>query len=279
MRPDQDLSALLRRYGLRPQKKLGQNFLVDEAALRWIVEAAQIQPGQSILEIGPGLGSLTCFLAEAAGRVVCVELDPALIHPLEEILGPYPNVEIVSGDILRLDPSQLMGGKEPYLVVANIPYYITSALVRHLIETAQPPEALVLTVQLEVAERICAQAGQMSMLALSVQVYGQPQIVARIPAEAFYPSPQVDSAAIRVLLYPEPVVSRPQLPLFFRLAKAGFSQKRKTLRNALSGGMRWSTGEAEALLGRANIDPMRRAETLSLEEWKRLVEVLPETGE
>lgn len=269
-----DIPALLRHYGLRPQKKLGQNFLIDDAALRKVVEAARIKPDQAVLEIGPGLGSLTCLLAENAARVVCVELDQQLIRPLEEILGPYPNVEIVSGDILRLDPARLMRADESWLVVANIPYYITSALIRHLIETSLPPETLVLTVQLEVAERICAQAGEMSLLALSVQVYGQPTIVGRIPAGAFYPAPQVDSAVIRVVLHSQPVVPDTQLPLFFRLAKAGFSQKRKTLRNALSGGMRWSTGETEALLSRAGIEPMRRAETLSLGEWKTLVEAV-----
>jgi 16S rRNA (adenine1518-N6/adenine1519-N6)-dimethyltransferase len=269
---DQDIPGLMRRYGLRPQKKLGQNFLVDEAALRRVVEAAQIQRGQAVLEVGPGLGSLTSLLAQAAVRVVCVELDQNLILPLEEILGVYPNVEIVSGDILKLDPGRLMAGSDSYLVVANIPYYITSALIRHLIEAPQPPLSLVLTVQLEVAERICAQAGEMSLLALSVQVYGQPVIVSRIPAGAFYPPPQVDSAVIRVLLHPQPAIPRDRLPLFFRLAKAGFSQKRKMLRNALSAGMRWSPSEAEALLSRSGIDAMRRAETLSLEEWKRVVE-------
>jgi len=266
-----DVPALLRHYGLRPQKKLGQNFLVDETALLQVVQAAQIQPAQTALEIGPGLGSLTRLLAEAAARVVCVELDGNLIQPLEEILGGYPNVEIIHGDILRLDPGKLMKDDPAYIVVANIPYYITSSLIRHLIENARPPEALVLTVQAEVAERICAKPGDLSLLALSVQVYGAPEIVARIPASAFYPSPQVDSAVIRVLLHSQPLIPAEQIQSFFRLAKAGFSQKRKTLRNALAAGMRWSPTETETLLRRVDIDPMRRAETLNLEEWKRLV--------
>ena len=272
--PAPDIPALLQRYGLRPQKSLGQNFLIDETALRGVVEAAGIQAGQQVLEIGPGLGSLTRLLAERASRVVCVELDKNLLPPLAEVLQPYPNVQIVQGDILALDPSALMSGagQLPYLVVANIPYYITSALMRHLLETRFPPQSLALTVQREVAERICAGPGEMSLLALSVQVYGSPQIVACIPAGAFYPPPKVDSAVIRVALYATPVIPSPQLPVFFRLAKAGFSQKRKTLRNSLSAGMRWSTSQASALLSEAGIDPMRRAETLSLEEWKRLVE-------
>jgi len=272
-----EIRNLLARHGLRPRKSLGQNFLVDQIALRKVAEAAELDEGLAVLEVGPGLGSLTRLLAERAGRVVCVELDETLIPALRETLHGYANVEIVAGDILRLDPSKLMSaGREPrpYIVVANIPYYITSALMRHLLESRIPPERLVLTVQREVAERICADPGEMSLLALSVQVYGFPQIVGRIPAGAFYPAPKVDSAVIRVMLLPEPFIPPPQLSLFFRLAKAGFSQKRKTLRNALSGGMRWSPGEAENRLKAVGIDPMRRAESLSLAEWKLLVETL-----
>ena len=267
---------LLRRYGLHPQKNLGQNFLVDQAALERVVHAAELQSGERVLEIGPGLGSLTCRLAEEAGRVVCVELDPKLLPPLQEALQPYSNVTVIQGDILALDPSELMaeaGQPSPYLVVANIPYTITSALIRHLLESRLPPQRVVLTVQREVAERICAAPGDLSLLALSVQVYGQPQIAAYIPAGAFYPPPKVDSAVIRVKLYPEPVIPKGLLATFFRLAKAGFSQKRKTLRNALSGGMHWPTAQTEQILGEAGIDPMRRAETVRLEEWQRLVEV------
>lgn len=274
-----NIPALLHRYALRPKKSLGQNFLVDETALQRVVEAAGIQADQEVLEIGPGLGSLTRLLAGQASRVVCVELDQNLLAPLAEVLQPYPNVQIVHGDILALDPSALMSragqtGQPSYLVVANIPYYITSALLRHLLETRFPPQSLVLTVQREVAERICAEPGEMSLLALSVQVYGSPQIVARIPAGAFYPPPKVDSAVIRVALYTEPFIPTAQLPAFFRLAKAGFSQKRKTLRNALSAGMRWSTAQTGVLLNASGIDPMRRAETLSLAEWKALVETI-----
>jgi 16S rRNA (adenine1518-N6/adenine1519-N6)-dimethyltransferase len=162
--------------------------------------------------------------------------------------------------------------KPGYLVVANIPYYITSALIRHLLEARLPPRRLVLTIQREVAERICAAPGDLSLLALSVQAYGDPRSVARIPAGAFYPMPKVDSAIVRVDLFISPRVPPHQVELFFRLAKAGFSQKRKTLRNALSGGMRWTPEQAQRSLQAAGIVPNRRAETLSLEEWLRLVE-------
>jgi 16S rRNA (adenine1518-N6/adenine1519-N6)-dimethyltransferase len=157
-------------------------------------------------------------------------------------------------------------------VVANIPYYITSALIRHLLEARLKPERLVLTVQREVAERINAGPGDMSLLALSVQVYGQPRAMGRIPAGAFYPAPKVDSTVMRVDLYHTPRIALPLLNTFFRLAKAGFSQKRKTLRNALAGGLHLDPTEAADLLKSAGIDPQRRAETLFFEEWERLVE-------
>lgn len=271
--PPLDVPGLLRRYGLRPDKRLGQNFLIDQAALQAVAAAAEMQPGDSVLEIGPGLGSLTRCLAAQAGRVVAVELDGDLLPPLQEAMQPFTNVEIVHGDILALDPASLMP-TSGYLVVANIPYYITSALIRHLLEAARAPQRLVLTVQSEVARRMCAQPGEMSLLALSVQVYGAPRRVHTIPANAFYPPPKVDSAVVRVDLFPEPRLPAQRLELFFRLAKAGFSQKRKTLRNALAGGMHWTTGEAQAHLASAGIDPQRRAETLGLEEWGQMVEAV-----
>jgi 16S rRNA (adenine1518-N6/adenine1519-N6)-dimethyltransferase len=261
---------LLHRYGLRPHKSLGQNFLVDESALLRVVEAAGIEADDEVLEIGPGLGGLTRHLAGRARHVVAVELDSDLLPPLREVLLDYANVRLVQGDILNLDPAALMSFPE-YLVVANIPYYITSALIRHLLEACTRPRRLVLTVQREVARRITASPGEMSLLALSVQLYGQPKIIARIPAEAFYPSPKVDSAVIRTDLYPVPRIPDPDIATFFRLAKAGFSQKRKTLRNALSAGLACQPTEAEQLLNTAGIDPRRRAETLSLEEWGQLV--------
>jgi 16S rRNA (adenine1518-N6/adenine1519-N6)-dimethyltransferase len=190
---------------------------------------------------------------------------------LQEILTPFTNISLVYGDILELDPAELMG-QSGYLVVANIPYYITSLIMRHLLETRLRPQRVVLTVQREVAGRICAQPGEMNLLALSVQVYGKPLVAAYIPAGSFYPLPKVDSAVIRVDIYPTPVIPYTHLDLFFRLAKAGFSQKRKTLRNALAGGLAWKTEQVEQLLQAASIDPRRRAETLSLEEWQRLVE-------
>lgn len=280
--PPLNIPELLRKFGLRPDKRLGQNYLVDVEALKQIVRAAGVQPGDSVLEIGPGLGSLTRYLASAGWNVTAVELDGRLIPALREVLGPFSNVHIVEGDILQLDPAELMGeGKVPteqdegrYVVVANIPYYITSPLIRHLLEARLRPSRFTLTVQVEVAERITAGQGDMSLLALSVQVYGRPEIKVRIPAGAFYPVPQVDSAVVRVEIYSEPLFPLPVLEQVFKLAKAGFSQKRKMLRNSLAAGLRLSPAQAEVLLLTAGIEPTRRAETLSLAEWGQLASAI-----
>jgi 16S rRNA (adenine1518-N6/adenine1519-N6)-dimethyltransferase len=264
--PPLNIPALLKQYGLHPSKGLGQNFLQDNRSLQKIVRAADLEPADIVLEIGPGLGSLTRYLALSAHSVTAVELDRKLFPALQAVLAPYSNVRLVQGDILELDPAELVN-TSGYLVVANIPYYITSAVIRHLLESDPRPRRLVLTVQQEVAERICTGPGKMNILALSVQVYGNPVITAQIPADSFYPAPKVDSAVLRIELYPQPLVPIAQLDRFFALVKAGFSQKRKTLRNSLSGGLRMNPLEVEKLLEGVGIDPQRRAETLSLEEW------------
>jgi 16S rRNA (adenine1518-N6/adenine1519-N6)-dimethyltransferase len=272
--PTLNISSLLRESGLHADKALGQNFLQDPAALELIAQSAEIKSGENVLEIGPGLGSLTRYLSALAKTVVCVELDHDLIPILNSVLIPYKNINIIEGDILRFSPSELMKNLE-YLVVANVPYYITSAIFRHLLETEPRPTRIVLTIQKEVADRICAQPGDMSLLALSVQVYGQPKITGYIPAGAFIPAPKVDSAIIRVDMNPSPLIPPALLDTFFSLAKAGFSQKRKTLRNALSAGLRMSTKETEQWLEMCGIDPMRRAETLGISEWSVLVHRYP----
>ncbi len=266
-----NVPELMRQYGLRADKRLGQNFLVDQAALNKVVEAANIEASDTVLEIGPGLGSLTYLLASKARRVVAVELDQRLIPVLHQVLDPFQNVEVILGDILQINLNKVMQ-TSGYLVVANIPYYITSNLIRQLLETQTSPRRMILTVQKEVAERICAQPGEMSLLAISVQVYGQPVVAATISAGSFYPSPKVDSAVVRVDLYPEPKIDPGLLKTFFKLAKAGFSQKRKTLKNALSGGMHWLPNDTEWVLEMAEIDPRRRAETLALDEWSNLAQ-------
>ena len=270
--PPLNAETLLKRHGLRAHKGLGQNFLQDPLALEEIVSAAEIQPTDTVLEIGPGLGSLTRYLAVSAKEVVAVELDPNLLPSLQAVLIPYSNIRLVQGDILKLSPKDLITERD-YLVVANIPYYITSAVIRHLLEAEVKPRRIVLTVQKEVAERISAKPGDMSLLALSVQVYGKPRIAARIPASVFFPAPKVDSAILCVDIYPDSLIKPELLNTFFKLIKAGFSQKRKTLRNSLSSGLHISPTNAADLLTRAGIDPQRRAETLSIEEWEILSEI------
>jgi 16S rRNA (adenine1518-N6/adenine1519-N6)-dimethyltransferase len=264
-------AAVLKRYGLRADKALGQNFLQDESALEKIANAAEILEDDCVLEIGPGLGSLTRYLAVSAKKVTAVELDHDLLAPLQAVLQPYQNVRVVHGDILKLSISELVD-QPNYIVAANIPYNITSAIIRHLLEGNVKPRRVVLTIQKEVAERICAKPGDLSLLALSVQVYGKPSIAAKIPAGAFHPAPKVNSAILRIDIYDEPLIPNDLSNIFFKLIKAGFSQKRKTLRNSLSSGLHIPATEAETLLASAGINPMRRAETLSIEEWKLLCE-------
>lgn len=267
--PPLNSADILRRHGLRANKSLGQNFLQDAYSLEKITSSAEILPTDTVLEVGPGLGALTQHLAVAAKQVIAVELDERLIPPLNDALKDYANITIIHGDILKITPAQIVPATD-YLVVANIPYYITSTLLRHLLETTPRPRRVVLTIQKEVADRICAAPGDMSLLALSVQVYGQPRIAAIIPADAFYPAPKVDSAVVRIDLSPAPFIPTSLLDTFFSLARAGFSQKRKTLRNSLSAGLRKPPIEMEKTIKSAGIDPKRRAETLSLEEWREL---------
>jgi len=270
-----DVKVLLRQFNLRPKKSLGQNFLVDEHALSNIVRAAEITPDDVVLEIGPGLGSLTRHLSDAARHVIAVEIDRTLLPPLRSVLSTRSNITIIEGDILKLDPTKLLSdywtsALPYYKVVANIPYYITSAIIRHLLEAELKPQAIVLTIQLEVAQRIIAQPEDMNLLAVSVQFYGEPRIVQRIPVEAFYPEPDVESAVVRIDLPDRPRVNVRNVDMFFRVAKAGFGQKRKQLHNSLAAGLPIKHEQIVQALNNVGIDPKRRAETLTLEEWGRL---------
>ncbi len=278
--PSGSISALLRARGLRPKKSLGQNFLLAPGILERIVAAAELSGEETVVEVGAGLGTLTRRLAEQAGRVVAVELDEELVEFLGEQVADLTNVEIVQGDILRLPKAQL-GGRPlahlGYQVVGNLPYYITSAVLRYFLEDEPRPRSMVVTVQREVAERIVAGPGEMSLLAVSVQFYGRPRVVARIKAGAFYPPPQVDSAVMRIEVGPQPTVALGEGlggREFFRVVRAGFGQKRKTLRNSLRAGLGLAPGPVEDALQGAGVDPRRRAETLSLEEWAAVARAL-----
>jgi len=267
---------LLKEFDIQPKKSLGQNFLTDQRALERIVEAAELTPEDIVLEIGPGLGALTRLLAERAGRVIAVELDQRLVEVLRQTAttkADLPNVEIIHGDILEMTPADLVRQHRAdlqYKVVANLPYYITSAILRHLLTAEVRPKLIVVTVQLEVARRIIADPGDMSLLAVSVQFYGRPRIVARIKAGSFYPSPQVDSAVIRIDLDDQLVIEENDADSFFDVVRAGFAQRRKQLRNALSAELNLPTSEVIQALSRAGVNPKRRGQTLSIKEWVRV---------
>ena len=266
-----NIFPLLKKYGIKPKKSLGQNFLIEPAGLNKVIDAAALTTTDEVLEIGAGLGSLTYLLAQSARQVTAVEIDRTMLPPLREALTEFNNVHIVEGDILELKPDELMQAQD-YVVVANIPYYISSAIIRHLMEAQHRPKRVVLTVQKEVAERVLAKDGKMNLLSLSVQVFGQVSMAGVIPAGSFLPAPEVDSAVLKVELFPEPLIPFEQQQAFFRLAHAGFGQKRKTLRNSLSAGLVLSGSEVEKILTNTGIDPQRRAETLTIVEWKRLTE-------
>ncbi len=261
---------LLRRHGIRPNKGLGQHFLASEGVLKKIADAAGLTPEDVVVEVGPGVGTLTRWLARSAGEVVAVELDEAILPALREYLSGVGNVRIVQGDILDLPAERLVPPDRRYKVVANLPYYITSAAIRHFLEDPHPPDLMVLTVQWEVARRMSASPPKMSLLAVSVQVYGEAEVLFRVPAGAFYPPPKVDSGVVRIRRRPVPLVPPDERKRFFRVVKAGFSQRRKQLHNALSGGLGLPSSEVKEAMLRAGIQPRRRAETLSVEEWLRL---------
>lgn len=264
---------LLRRFHLRPQKSLGQNFLADHNSLLKIIRDADVSTSDHILEIGAGLGGLTRLLAVHAKAVTAVEIDEHLFPALEAVTRPFPNVQLVKGDILDLRPEELCIG-EVYKVVANIPYYITSVVIRHLLEAAVKPERIVLTIQREVAQRIVNQDEKMSLLSLSVQVYGKAHIASQIPAACFYPKPQVDSSVLIIDVYDDPKLSKDQIKRLFRLAHAAFNQKRKMLRSSLRSILGGKNESTTSILENAGIDPSRRPESLSLEDWIRLIEVV-----
>jgi 16S rRNA (adenine1518-N6/adenine1519-N6)-dimethyltransferase len=269
--PPLNLAGRLHRAGVRLKKGLGQNFLIDEATLARIVEAAELTNADFVLEIGAGIGNLTRHLAATGAQVLAVEIDDRLLPLLEETVGELENVRVVPGDILALRLGRLIEVRPPgcYVAVGNLPYYITSAVIEQILESDPRPARVVFTMQWEVAERICAAPDEMSLLAVSVQYFGEPQILERVSAGSFMPAPDVDSAVLRVDVCRDiPAVSERRR--FFRVVKAGFGQRRKQLVNALSGGLGLAREEVLAALAAASIDATRRAETLSLDEWRGL---------
>lgn len=264
-----ELRNLLYAHSMRPNKSFGQNFLIDRSVLQRIVEAAELEATDQVLEVGAGTGVLTRELAKKARRVVAVELERGMLALLAETTCNYPNVELIARNLLFLDPVEVFG-QAAYKLVANLPYYITAPTFRHFLESDNAPRLLVVMVQYEVAQRIVAEPGDLSLLGVSVQFYGRPRIVARVHAQAFYPAPKVDSAILRVEVSPQAPLTPRERDSFFRVVHAGFSERRKQLHNALTRGLHSKNEDVRAWLAAANIDASRRAETLSIDEWLRV---------
>lgn len=284
---DQDLSnprtlkAVMAAHGVRPRHKLGQNFLIDTRILDHIVDAAQLGQDKLVLEIGPGLGTLTQRLARAAGQVVAIELDRALVEILSKTLQvEHPNVEVIQGDAgsidLRVMMQERLSAGQKATVAANLPYYITTPLVMRLLEEDLPIDRIVVMVQKEVADRMVSPPGSKDYGALSVavQYYTEPRIVTRVSRGAFLPSPEVDSAVVAMQIRDSPPVQAPKRS-FFKVVKAAFGQRRKTLGNALAAGLGLERAPVQAALEGIGIDPGRRGETLSLEEFAAIARTLP----
>ncbi len=275
--PPSRAKALLRGAGIRARKRLGQHFLIDTRVLRTIVRAAGLSLEDTVIEVGPGLGILTVELAKKAGSVIAVELDTDLSRLLANRVQAVSNIKIVNADILKVSPAELLEGKTQYKVVANLPYYITSPVLHHFVMSSPRPSLMVVMLQREVAEAVVARDGRMGVLAIALHIYSKPRIVAYVPPKSFYPPPKVESAVVRFDMLPRPAIDVDTGRLLW-LVRCGFSSPRKQLRNSLAHGLGIKPAEAAGLLARAEIAPERRAETLSLEEWARLYQVVTAAG-
>ena len=270
---------VLRQFGFKPKKSLGQHFLVDEAVLEHILSAAELGPGDIVVEVGPGLGILTEGLAKRRARIIAVELDSKLVALLKKRLAAFPDVKIVHADILKVTSQRLLQNNlsaselvRGYKVIANLPYYITSPVLRHFLEGESRPSAMVVMVQKEVGEAIAATPGKMSLLSVKTQFYSKPAIISYVPAASFYPPPKVDSVILRMDVYSRPPIEVSDVAGFFDIVMHGFSAPRKQLRNSLAHSLGMPPGQVASLLEKAGIEAKRRAETLSLEEWRKLWE-------
>ena len=261
---------LLRQFRLHARKGLGQHFLIDPLALEASISAAEFSPDDTVVEVGPGLGVLTEEMAKSAKRVIAIEVDSRIVSLLNKRFTSHSNVTILNADALQVDIAREISGSE-YKVVANLPYYVAAPTIRYFLEAKVKPSRMVVMVQKEVAENMVAVPGKMSLLSVSVQLYGSPSIVQYVPADSFYPAPKVDSAIVRIDVYGQPAVAI-ETNEFFRVVKAGFNAPRKQLRNSLAQGFSIDPSVATGILNEAGISPRRRAETLSLEEWAGVCE-------
>lgn len=266
-----EVKNLLKKYNIYPSRRLGQNFLVNEGVLKKIIKAANLSKEDVVLEVGPGIGNLTLELAKRVKKVIAVEKDRRMCQILKELLEGWNigNVEIVNKDILKLEPKTYNLKPKTYKVVANIPYYLTSPLIRKFLEAKYPPKEMILMVQKEVAQRICAKPPDMSILAVSVQFYAEPKIISFVSKKSFWPSPKVDSATLRITQIHTD--RKTDTHRFFKVVRAGFSQPRKQLANNLSNGLKMDKEKVKNWILKNNIQPSQRAETLNTEDWIKLI--------
>lgn len=277
---------IIQRHGFSFKKSLGQNFLIDQNILGKIVAAAGLDKTKGALEIGPGIGALTEKLADEAGKVTAVEIDQRLLPILREVLEPYPHVQVIHGDVLKLDLKELFAQQfsdvEGVSVVANLPYYVTTPILMKLLEEKLPLEHIVVMIQKEVAERMAAAPGgkEYGSLSIAVQYYSEPELVCTVPHSVFIPQPNVESAVIRLTVRKQPPVEVTDEAFFFEVVQTSFAQRRKTISNNLKSRFfpKESRERLEALLAEAEIAPSRRAETLDLHEFARLSNVLAQFG-
>lgn len=269
------IKDILGRHGFTFSKSLGQNFLINPSVCPKMAEQSGAKKGVGVIEVGPGIGVLTCQLAERADRVVAIELDKRLLPVLDETLAEYDNIKIINDDILKIDLKKLIetefSGME-VVVCANLPYYITSPVIMKLLEDKLPINALTVMVQKEAAQRICAEVGtrQSGAVTVAVNYYAKPQILFGVSAGSFMPAPKVDSAVIRLDILKEPCVQVEDEELFFKVVKAAFSQRRKTLPNSLSAGLQISKLTVTNALNRANVPVNYRAEQLTMEKLAKI---------
>jgi 16S rRNA (adenine1518-N6/adenine1519-N6)-dimethyltransferase len=271
---------LLRQFGVKPKKSLGQHFLIDETVLERIISAAELSPGDIVVEVGPGLGILTEGLAKQGVKVIAVELDSKLVALLKKRMASFPNVKIIHADILKITPRQILENElavsalfQGYKVIANLPYYITSPLLRHFFEDVLQPREMIVMVQKEVGEAMVASPGDMSLLSVKTQFYSKPSIISYVTSTSFYPPPKVDSVILRLDVYSQPPIDVPNAASFFDVVMHGFSAPRKQLRNSLAHSLDMPPGQVTLLLEKAGIEGKRRPETLNLEEWRELWKV------
>lgn len=271
------LKDVIKRHGFHFSKSLGQNFLIDQNIVQNIIKGAEVTGDDYVLEIGPGIGTLTESLAEVAKKVIAVEIDRALIPVLAETLGGFENVEVVHGDVLKTDVRGLIAdrfeGKAPKLI-ANLPYYITTPIIMMFLEEHIPVTDLVVMIQKEVADRIYASPGtkDYGALSIAVQYYAEPKILMTVPKTVFHPAPNVDSSVLRLKVLDKPKFPVQDEKLFFRVVRAAFAQRRKTLLNTLASGLSMDKATVNQVLAAAGIDPVRRGETLSIEEFANLAD-------